>query len=684
MKLLPGWQSKIDQSKKQPPRRPLRVPLSSRKLSREIQIIRDVGDADRMVQFAYEERVSYISMDTEFRFEADAPILLKGKKWWRDIRSVQPFCLAFAVVGTDVVVRFALDLRLKDLLPAIQAVLDLPVPYVCHYAPAELVVLWRLGFREPRVIWDTLLAEKALCLGRRPTRAQEPALGELAEEIRKHEEAKEVNKRYFGLDAVARRHGIPVTRSSVKHSLQESFLTKPFDEPLTDEELQYCAEDAEITALIREPQRVACDRTGICEVLDGVLMPWNVTAAEIKWTGVKFDWDKCQKFCLASVDLQSRIAHELNLFGIDNPSSPRQIAGLIEREQLADHFPRTNSGQVCTSDKWLEIREHLHPAFPLVRRYRKIRILAEDPAVTGLIEGTDGRVHADIVVLGADSGRTQSNTPNLMGIGRPFRPLVCATPGCGIGDVDLSQIEVGIAAAVFHDRQMIEDFNSGDVYAAQAKRIFAVEIPVQDLLLPDSEFKSKYKALRNRCKPLALGIIYGKTIYGLATDLRISKAEARKLWNSFRDHYPDLCRGMEDAREQSARRGYAYICGLRRWRQKTGEATTHEKRGLGNAYVQGTAALVFFHAGNRLRRLYQQHGARLIVPVHDAFVFEAPTDKLQEVAELTKRVMIETVQEWFPELLPRAEINIQHPECWNYEGHYDSVERFIEDPTLQL
>ena len=56
-------------------------------------------------------------------------------------------------------------------------------------------------------------------------------------------------------------------------------------------------------------------------------------------------------------------------------------------------------------------------------------------------------------------------------------------------------------------------------------------------------------------------------------------------------------------------------------------STPHEERGLGNSYVQGTAALVFFDAGNRLRRLYRRHGARLIIPVHDAFVFEAPLDE---------------------------------------------------------
>jgi DNA polymerase-1 len=76
--------------------------------------------------------------------------------------------------------------------------------------------------------------------------------------------------------------------------------------------------------------------------------------------------------------------------------------------------------------------------------------------------------------------------------------------------------------------------------------------------------------------------------------------------------------------------------------------------------------------------------AWMLVPVHDAFVFEAPLEHLATVATLTESVMVQTVQEWFPELRRRAEINITHPECWNHEGNFDSVERFIEDPTWSL
>ena len=69
---------------------------------------------------------------------------------------------------------------------------------------------------------------------------------------------------------------------------------------LTQTEVDYCAADAQTTAAIRGAQRIACDRAGIGEALDRVVMPWTVTAAEIEWVGVWFDRAQCQAFLDAS------------------------------------------------------------------------------------------------------------------------------------------------------------------------------------------------------------------------------------------------------------------------------------------------------------------------------------------------------------------------------------------------
>jgi len=57
---------------------------------------------------------------------------------------------------------------------------------------------------------------------------------------------------------------------------------------------------------------------------------------------------------------------------------------------------------------------------------------------------------------------------------------------------------------------------------------------------------------------------------------------------------------------------------------------------------------------------------------------------LEEVAQLTKRVMCETVQEDFPELHPQAEVNIRRPDCWNKEGDAKVLTRWLRDPLAAV
>lgn len=103
-----------------------------------------------------------------------------------------------------------------------------------------------------------------------------------------------------------------------------------------------------------------------------------------------------------------------------------------------------------------------------------------------------------------------------------------------------------------------------------------------------------------------------------------------------------------------------------------------------NFPVQGSAAVVFKGAGNRLRTLYVQYDAWLIIPFHDAFVFECAAEHLQEVADLTSQVMCQTVQEYFPMLRPRAEVNIARPDCWNKNGTGDAFDKWLEDPLYTI
>ena len=184
-------------------------------------------------------------------------------------------------------------------------------------------------------------------------------------------------------------------------------------------------------------------------------------------------------------------------------------------------------------------------------------------------------------------------------------------------------------------------------------------------------------------KTCTLGLIYGLTAHGLAKYLSVTPAEVATVQTRFLDMFPALQKELATAGAVGGRRGYAVTAsGLRRYRARGGAVTNWERNWMTNHPVQGSAAVVFKAAGNRLDRLYRRHDAWLVLPMHDAFVFEAPLASLDEVARITERTMCETVQEWFPELEPRVEVNIERPECWNKDGQADSVERWMTDPTI--
>ena len=378
--------------------------------------------------------------------------------------------------------------------------------------------------------------------------------------------------------------------------------------------------------------------------------------------------------------LEKHLAAE---YGIQNTRSHKQLTEFFQSCGLLHKFQQ--GGKVSFDKKILKKNAGLHPAIALLRAARRASDLLADKLLSPDFVGEDGRVRAEHRQLGTDTGRQTSRWPNFLGLDRVLRPLVIPEEGYGIGEVDWSQVEVGVAAAMYGDDELVRMFNSGDVYSAMAQHFFRDELPEEDLTITGKEFKAKHKDLRNQMKSCTLGIIYGITPVGLAQTLGTTKAKAAALQKRFMAMFPRLQEALIIAAQCGAIRGYAYtISGLKRYRAKNGEATRWERNWLTNHPVQGSAAVVFKAAGNRLDKLYRQYGARIIIPLHDAFIFEAPLDELETVAELTSRVMCDTLQEYFPVLRPQVEVNISRPDCWNKDGDGEELDRWIENLNVLM
>jgi DNA polymerase-1 len=687
------WADRLREASANGAARPTFIPVvrkSPTYYAGRITSIIDGGGARVLTEFARQRALSHIGFDFEFNYSRPGVSMgrRKGKdRFWHDPRSVVPLLLAITLAEPDgaggfKLYRSVVDCRRPEIVAPLAALFRVAVPFVAHFAQAELFCLWQLGLPVPDQIWDTWTAERAFRLGVHHARYV-GLVGDKADEAAAKEESEDATETSCALIAVCNRRAVPHAFALDKNRLQKSFLDHGPGVAFIDEQIDYAAADADAVIRLYPPQVEEATANGTLSHLITVEMPWTVTNARIIWDGVRVDPGRCEKLRVACVRHSERLSRELAADGLDNVNSPPQVFDYFSRLGLLGAF-RTGSKH-SFDDKHLEAVEECYPAARRVRLLRRMTRMMTDKSLTGELVGADSRLHPDHRQLGAESGRNTMRWPNIGGIGRMLRPIVVPDDGYGLGEVDLSQIEVGIAAAWYSDQALIEMFNCRDVYTAMARVYYASELPPEATVLKDADFKRRFGSLRDRMKVFTLATVYNITPYGLGLRLGISTAAAEREQTKFLVMFPALAGALKEAAAFGVLRGFAdTVSGLRRWRAKSGLASQWEANWMRNTPVQGSAAVVFKVAGNRLLRRYQYYSARLVLPMHDAFVFEAPLDKLEEVARVTQEVMVSAVQEYFPALDPQAEVNIEDPTCWNKDGHSDSLDRWIDDPEAVL
>jgi DNA polymerase-1 len=330
-----------------------------------------------------------------------------------------------------------------------------------------------------------------------------------------------------------------------KERLQHSFLDHPDGAALSREQIDYAAADAVAAAALYLPQVQAAARASVLRHLELVEMPWVLTNARMAGRGVRLDRGLCRRAESVAHEhaerLRARLAAE---HGIANPDSHPQLEDFFQARGLLHLFRR--DGKVSFDKGMLEEFEGHHPAIALLRAYRRVSGLVKTRILAEEFVGADARVHPNYTQLGTHTGRQTSWGPNLLGLGRVFRPLVVPEPGRGLGEADLSQIEVGIAAAVHRDDRLIDMFNTGDVYSAMAQDFFHDRLPAEDRTMPSHLFKKKHKGLRDRMKTCTLGIIYGLTAHGLALRLKTPEPAAKALLDRFMGMFPTLRQALAE------------------------------------------------------------------------------------------------------------------------------------------
>lgn len=225
--------------------------------------------------------------------------------------------------------------------------------------------------------------------------------------------------------------------------------------------------------------------------------------------------------------------------------------------------------------------------------------------------GDDGRVRPYMGIYGAQSSRSQPSATSFIPLKSAWmRCLIEPPEGRAIVSIDYASQEFLLAALISGDKEMLNAYDSGDVYLAFGKAIGYI---------PKDGTKKQYKEERDNCKAVVLGLSYDMSEYGLSYDLsekfnrEVTKEEALEWINKHKRAYPTFWKWKD-----SVQRKYRTDKRLKLADGWTLWGDNSNFRSVGNVPIQGMGACIM----RKAVELAYERGLKVIYTLHDALYIE--------------------------------------------------------------
>lgn len=389
-------------------------------------------------------------------------------------------------------------------------------------------------------------------------------------------------------------------------------------------------------------EKIAVD--GLDRLFYDVEMPLIEVLAAFEYEGFRVDGDELTRQGIeldkTIIDCENKIytlaGHEFNI------NSPKQLSHVLFEEMGIKPKKKTKSGYSTGMDA-IEDLIDMHEIIPLIIEYRQNTKL-KSTYITGLkaqINSKTGRVHSSFNQTVTATGRISSTEPNLQNIpvrselGRMIRKAFLPADGHVLIDADYSQIELRVLAHMSGDCAMTEAFTSGkDIHTATAAKVNGVDISDVTPLM------------RSHSKAVNFGIVYGMSDFGLAKDLGISVAAAKKYIEAYFREYSSAKEFIDTLISSAHECGYAStLMGRRRYIPEF-SSSKYTIRSFGdrvarNMPIQGTAADIIKIAMVRVYNALKSGGykSKLILQVHDSLLIDTAVEEKDVVIEILRENM---------------------------------------------
>ncbi|MEK6803717.1 MAG: DNA polymerase I [Nitrospirota bacterium] len=403
-------------------------------------------------------------------------------------------------------------------------------------------------------------------------------------------------------------------------------------------------EAAAVTAKVAPMLRERLKEQGSLSLFQDVEMPLVPVLAEIERNGFLLDVAGLQSLSKElERELEQMVGSIYRLAGGEfNIGSPKQLATVLFETLGLKPLRKTKTGYSTDEDTLTQLAsQHELPAQILnYRTLTKLKSTYVD-ALPQLVSSETKRLHTSLNQTVAATGRLSSTDPNLQNIpvkgdyGLRIREAFIAPPGHQLLCADYSQVEPRILAHLSQDPRLLQVFEQGeDIHMATAMEIFN---------LPAGEVT---REMRRAAKSVVFGIVYGISPFGLASNIGVPQADAKKYIETFFEKFAAVRVLMDRNIDDGKTKGYTTtILGRRRPIPEL-QSGDPSQRGVGermavNSPIQGSAADLIKVAMIKVHQRLQNELPRckMILQVHDELIFEVPDQELEQAKQLVKAEM---------------------------------------------
>jgi hypothetical protein len=279
---------------------------------------------------------------------------------------------------------------------------------------------------------------------------------------------------------------------------------------------------------------------------------------------------------------------------------------LAAHDILWERYP---DGRPILTDRVFRDMCKAHPELNLLRetRYSLSQLRLEELQV-----GHDGRNRFMHSAFGTVTGRnTSSNKHSALGPSVWTRGFIKPSPGEAIGVIDWKSQEIGVGAALSHDKKMMAAYLSGDVYLEFAKAAGAV---------PVDATRETHKEARELFKQCMLGVSYGMEEKSLAMRIDRHVLIARGLLRHHHETFKDFWKWSDNRVLQTMLNGVTYT----RFGWKYHVGPEPNVRSIRNFPMQANGAEIMRLAVC----LGVEKGITICCTLHDAVFILAPLDRI--------------------------------------------------------